>query len=131
MPEAGFEHVILLVGRTLEAFGVAVIALGVVLATVRFVAHARDPDAYGHYRRGLGRGLLLGLELLVAGDVIRTVTTDPTLMNVVVLGIIVLIRTFLSMSIELEVEGRVPWRGRGDDEARGGARSRAPQPAPA
>ncbi|MEO7863250.1 MAG: DUF1622 domain-containing protein, partial [Nitrospirales bacterium] len=59
--------------------------------------------------QGLGRAIVLGLEFLVAGDIIRTVVVAPTLANVVVLGLIVLIRTFLSMALELELEGRWPW----------------------
>ena len=57
-----------------------------------------------------GRAILLGLEFLIAGDIIRTVVVAPTMQNVVVLGIIVLIRTFLSLSLQLEIEGKLPWR---------------------
>src|SRR6266540_4279201 len=59
---------------------------------------------------GTGRAILLGLEFLIAGDIIRTVVVAPTLQNVVVLGMIVLIRTFLSLSLQLEIEGKLPWR---------------------
>jgi len=67
-------------------------------------------NAYSMYRQDLGRAILLGLEFLVAGDIIRTVVVSPTLDNVLVLGLIVLIRTFLSMALQLEVEGRWPWQ---------------------
>jgi len=62
------------------------------------------------YRQDVGRAILLGLEFLIAGDIIRTVVVAPTLQNVLVLGVIVLIRTFLSLSLQLEIEGKLPWR---------------------
>ena len=65
---------------------------------------------YSLYRQDVGRAILLGLEFLIAGDIIRTVVVAPTLQNVIVLGMIVLIRTFLSLSLQLEIEGKLPWR---------------------
>ena len=65
------------------------------------------------FRRTLGRSILTGLELLVAADIIRTVSIEPTMENVLVLGLIVIIRTFLSMSLEVEINGRWPWQGSG------------------
>ena len=65
------------------------------------------------YRQDIGRAILLGLEFLIAGDIIRTVVVAPTIQNVLVLGLIVLIRTFLSMSLQLEIEGKLPWRREG------------------
>ncbi len=62
------------------------------------------------FRNRLGRAIILGLELLVAADILRTISTEPTLQQVVVLGIVVLIRTFLSFSLEIELEGRWPWQ---------------------
>lgn len=97
----------------MEAAGVGVIAFGAAIATVTFLAHLRAGDAarsYVAYRVGLARSLLLGLELLVAGDIIRTVVVAPTLENIGVLAGIVLIRTFLSLTLELEVTGRFPWQ---------------------
>jgi uncharacterized membrane protein len=67
-------------------------------------------DCYKIMRQAFGGGILLGLEILVAGDLIRTVAVEPTLDNVITLGIIVLIRTFLSFSLEIEINGEVPWR---------------------
>ena len=64
---------------------------------------------YSLYRQDVGRAILLGLEFLIAGDIIRTVVVAPTLQNVLVLGVIVLIRTFLSLSLQLEIEGKLPW----------------------
>jgi uncharacterized membrane protein len=86
-----------------------------VAATVRLVSRLRDRargtgNYYSLYRQDVGRAILLGLEFLIAGDIIRTVVVAPTLQNVVVLGMIVLIRTFLSLSLQLEIEGKLPWR---------------------
>lgn len=99
----------------LELTGIAVILLGAAGATAWFVARLfRGPleVAYREYRRYLGRSILLGLEFLVAGDIIATVSLEPTMAAVGVLGAIVLIRTFLSFSLEVEIEGRWPWNGR-------------------
>lgn len=103
------------VATALELFGVAVIVLGVVLATVRFFHDLRGDRrkmAYDSYRANLGRGILLGLELLVGADIIATVTAPLTFSSVGLLGLVVLIRTFLSFSLETEIEGQWPWRRR-------------------
>ena len=102
-------------GRAIELAGVAAIVTGASISTVIFlvgVLRKRVPfsAAYRAYRRGLGRAILLGLEFLVAADIIRTVAIAPSLENVLVLGLIVLIRTWLSFSLELEIEGRWPWQ---------------------
>ena len=100
------------VGTAVDAVGVLVIVVGALLATVRFLFRRQEGPAnsYRIYRQDLGRAILLGLEFLVAGDIIRTVVVAPTLDNVVILGLIVLIRTFLSTALQLEVEGRWPWQ---------------------
>jgi uncharacterized membrane protein len=99
------------IGFTIDAAGVLVIVAGLLFATFRFVATGRrEPDGYRRFRQDLGRGILLGLEFLVAADIIRTVAVTPTLQGVLVLGLIVLIRTFLSMSLQVELEGRWPWQ---------------------
>lgn len=104
--------------------GIVVIVAGVLFAMYRLVyPSGRFENRYRQLRHDLGRGILLGLELMVAGDIIRTVAVEPTLDSVIVLGVIVLIRTFLSLSLEVELEGRWPWR-RADADA--GAR-RSPQ----
>lgn len=108
-------------GKAVDVAGVAAIVLGVIAASL-IAAHAllrrrRDQDIYHRYRQRLGRSILLGLELLVAADIIRTVAITPTFESVGVLGMIVLIRTFLSFSLELEITGRWPWqKGRTDPE---------------
>jgi uncharacterized membrane protein len=111
------------VATALELFGVLVIVLSVALATVKFILDLRAEtrkDAYAWYRANLGRGILLGLELLVGADIIATVTAPLTWESVGLLGVIVLIRTFLSFSLETEIEGEWPWRRRqrGHGEAR-------------
>jgi uncharacterized membrane protein len=102
------------IGSTIDAIGVAVIAGGAVVAVILTIAKARQEDggAYEFFRRRLGRAILLGLEFLVAADIIRTVAVTPTAESVAVLGGIVLIRTFLSFSLQLEVTGAWPWQQR-------------------
>ncbi len=101
-------------GKIIDAIGVLVIVLGLAVAVIRFFANIRKgPDPYRKFRQDLGRGILLGLEFLVAADIIRTVAVVPTLRSVMVLGLIVLIRTFLSMALEVELQGRWPWQGKG------------------
>jgi uncharacterized membrane protein len=77
--------------------------------------------AYGNLRKGFGRAILVGLELLVAADIIRTVAIEPSLQNVAVLGLIVVIRTFLSWSLAVEINGRWPWQQISANSAAGGA----------
>ena len=99
-------------GELIEIAGIVIIVVGLVVASVAAV-RSGGPDwqmTYRDYRRRLGQAILLGLEFLVAGDIIRTVAVEPTFTSVGVLAIIVLIRTFLSMSLQLEIEGRWPWQ---------------------
>ena len=107
-----YNHVIQRIGEVLDGTGVAVIAVGVVMAAgvaiVRLSHH--ETGIYRRFRQQLGQAILLGLELLVAGDIIRTVAAQPTLTSVAILAIIVLVRTFLSFSLEVELTGRWPWR---------------------
>jgi uncharacterized membrane protein len=97
--------------RGLEAVGVLVIVIGALFALYRLAAGvAGKKDRIDCLRSDLGRSILLGLEFLVAADIIATVAIEPTLESVIVLGAIVLIRTFLSFSLEVEIEGRWPWQ---------------------
>ncbi|MFJ2398709.1 DUF1622 domain-containing protein [Streptomyces sp. NPDC087843] len=107
-----FQHIVELVGRAVDAVGVAVIVVGMFLATVLAAVRLsrRQAGVYRGYRRRVGRSILLGLEFLVAGDIIRTVAVAPTYTSVGVLAVIVGIRTFLSFSLELEITGRWPWQ---------------------
>jgi len=111
---SNFQEIMEQVGMFVDAAGVAVIVLGILAATGRALLVAPPPgfDRYTAYRQNLGRAILLGLELLVAGDIIKTVAVAPTLQNMAVLGAIVVIRTFLSFSLELEINGRWPWQAR-------------------
>ena len=106
-----FTQVVEGVGLVIDGAGVLVIVLGLLIAAGRFVfVGRRATDSYRQLRQDIGRGILLGLELLVAADIIRTVAIDPTIESVLVLGLIVLIRTFLSMALQVELEGRLPWQ---------------------
>ena len=106
-----FTEIVELIGKVIDGIGVAVVVLGLSIAAVRALLRPRDtPDLYRQVRQDIGRSILLGLEFLVAADIIRTVAVTPTLSGVLVLGIIVLIRTFLSMALEVELEGRWPWQ---------------------
>jgi uncharacterized membrane protein len=106
-----FREIMDVVGTAVDTAGVSVIVIGALIATMRFLSQRRgEPSLFRLYRQDVGRAILLGLEFLVAGDIIRTVVVDPTFNNVIVLGLIVLIRTFLSMSLQLELEGRWPWQ---------------------
>ena len=111
-----FQHYVEFTGTLMEGVGVAIILFGARLATGWFLFAIIQQGVHGgyhSYRQVLGRAILLGLEFLVAGDIIRTVAVTPTLESVIVLAIIVIIRTFLSMTLELELEGHWPWqRGR-------------------
>jgi uncharacterized membrane protein len=107
-----FYGIIETIGRVIDAAGVAAIIVGTIAALVGAVARyfRQVRPIYTWFRRVLGRSILLGLELLVAADIIRTVAVTPTFESVAVLGLIVLIRTFLSFSLELEISGRWPWQ---------------------
>jgi uncharacterized membrane protein len=99
--------------RAIEMGGVAIIVLGTAGATIaalwQVVKGVSADDIFALYRSSLGRAILLGLEFLVAADIINTVAIEPSLESLAILGGIVLIRTFLSFSLEVEIEGRWPW----------------------
>ncbi|MBC7632918.1 DUF1622 domain-containing protein [Aeromicrobium sp.] len=111
-----FQKAVDAAGTVIDGVGATVIVAGALIAAglaVRGVL-ARQAHVYGAFRRFFGRSLLLGLELLVAADIIRTVAVTPTLESVGVLAAIVLIRTFLSFSLELEITGKWPWQKTAD-----------------
>lgn len=114
MDEGRYTEIMLVVAQAFEVVAAAILVVGLILAFVlaaRTYLRTRNGRAtYTILRQFFGGVLLLGLEVLVAGDLIRTVAVAPTLDNVLVLGIIVLIRTFLSFSLEIEIEGVPPWR---------------------
>lgn len=108
-----FTDIISIAGYAIEAVGVLIIVTGSCISSVAFIGTFRKlPEglAYKTYRRQLGRSIILGLEFLIAGDIIRTVVVADTLENVAILGLIILIRSFLSVTLHLEVEGRWPWQ---------------------
>jgi len=100
--------------RAVEIGGIAIIVVGATVALLRFLLQlarpVADADAVDDFRSSLGRSILLGLEFLVAADIIHTVAIEPNLDSLAVLAAIVLIRTFLSFSLEVEIEGRWPWQ---------------------
>jgi uncharacterized membrane protein len=102
------------VAKGIESVGIGIIVIGAVLASVAFLREWFGEDAfltvYRRYRERLGQAILLGLEFLVAADIIGTVAVDPTFRNVGILGAIVAIRTFLSFALEVEIQGRWPWQ---------------------
>ena len=114
MSEEGYTSAMLVVAQIFEVIAAAVLMIGLFFAafvSLRLWARSRSGSkAYKLMRQTFGGVLLLSLEILVAGDLIRTVAVAPTLDNVIVLGLIVLIRTFLSFSLELEIDGVPPWR---------------------
>jgi uncharacterized membrane protein len=106
------RDVVEMVARGIEFTGVAIIVISVAAATGRYLMHLqlRTGGAYDQFKVRIGKAMLLGLEFLVAADIVETVVLEPTLQSVTVLGLLVLIRTFLSWSIVVEIEGRWPWQ---------------------
>lgn len=100
-----------IIAKAIEFTGIFVIIIGAAAALVRYAFNLQSlPRSYKTLRQELGKAILLGLEFLVAGDIIGTVVIDPTIQQVAALGLIVLIRTFLSLSLEVELNGRFPWQ---------------------
>jgi uncharacterized membrane protein len=125
MSDHDFQSAVDGVSKVIDGVGVVVIVAGLLVASVTFVAMLLgragpegDPSPYRVYRQQIGRAILLGLEFLVAADIIRTVAVDPTFTSVGVLAIIVAVRTFLSFTLDVELEGHWPWQER--REATGG-----------
>ncbi len=108
-----FSEIISAIGYSIEAFGVLVVLLGSIFSTYTYLKtfkRLEEGEAYHTYKRQLGRSIMLGLEFLIAGDIIRTVVVENTLQNVSILALIILMRTFLNITLFLEVEGRWPWQ---------------------
>jgi uncharacterized membrane protein len=102
----------------IEILAVVIIVVAILYSTLRYAfqaaLHPEAEDSYQELKFSLGRALLLGLEILVAADIVRTVALEATLESVVVLGLLVLIRTFLSWALVVEIEGHWPWHARRD-----------------
>jgi uncharacterized membrane protein len=111
------RQIIDLTASLFEASGTFVMSAGVVVALCLALRDKGEGGraVFRNFRNRLGRAIILGLELLVAADILRTISTEPTLHQVLVLGVIVLIRTFLSFSLEIELEGRLPWQVHRDE----------------
>lgn len=108
-----YEDTISDVVKVVEAVGAGIMVLGGLGSFVVFARRALSDEAAGSYeqlRRNLGRSILLGLEVLIVADIVRTIIVDPTLESVAVLGVIVVIRILLSFSLEVEMDGAWPWR---------------------
>lgn len=115
MTDTDFDDLMELVVRGFEVGGVAILVVGSLAAFVSAAFSYRRVGglrAYEGARRNVGRAILLGLEFLIIADIVMTITVDPTLKSATALGIIVLVRTFLSFSLEIELEGSLPWRRR-------------------
>jgi len=105
-----YPEIVETLGSAIDLAGVVLIIAGLMIAGGRYLLSFRSEDGYTVFRQNIGRAILLGLEVLVAGDIIKTVAVKPTPIGVAVLAGIVLIRTFLSFSLEAELNGRFPWQ---------------------
>jgi uncharacterized membrane protein len=113
---ANMTHSFIMVAVSIiEVLAVTLVLVAILYGTFRYLFHfvTHVEESYEHYREQLGKTLLLGLQLLVAADVVRTVALEPTMANVAVLGLLVLGRTFLSWSTVIEIEGHWPWHDPG------------------
>ena len=116
-----FEEWMELVVQAFEVAGVGVLVVGSIAALVRAataLVRGEQTTAYEQARHDVGRTILLGLEVLIIADIVETITIDPTLESAATLALIVLIRTFLSFSLEIELDGAVPWRKQPAPDAR-------------
>jgi uncharacterized membrane protein len=108
------KHTIEIIVSVFELVGVAILVIGALIAFIRaivsFIQLRDGPTAYRHLRLYLGRSIIVGLEILIAADIVRSVAIDPTFASVGVLGLIVLVRTFLSWSLDVEINGEWPWQ---------------------
>lgn len=126
MTVGNIEHVIFdlieIAALAIELLAVAIIVIAVLAGMVRYLGSmSRDrgkiEERFAGYRLVLGRALLLGLEILVAADIVKTVVLDPSVQSVAVLGLLVLIRVFLGWSLIVEMEGHWPWQGKAPERA--------------
>ncbi len=111
-----FKEYIDYIAFALEIAGVLIILGITIISLVRYVLGKQSSGerSYQVLREDIGKGIILGLEILIAGDIVSTVTTEPTMDRVLVLGVIVVIRTLLSLSIEVEIDGTWPWKRKKD-----------------
>jgi uncharacterized membrane protein len=116
--DSDFKSTVDAVSKVIDGAGVVVVVIGLLVATATFLLALQSArqraGAYRGYRQQVGKAILLGLEFLVAADIIRTVAVEPTFTSVGVLALIVVVRTFLSFTLDVELEGRWPWQSRPD-----------------
>lgn len=116
MSESDFKSAVDAVSKVIDGAGVVIVVIGLLVATGGFVVALRSSSTrgpgYRAYRQAVGKAILLGLEFLVAADIIRTVAVEPTFTSVGVLALVVAVRTFLSFTLDVELEGRWPWQSR-------------------
>jgi uncharacterized membrane protein len=110
--DAGVSGWIHLVGVCIEVFGVFIIVAGIIWSTAASVLASPGAKSYERYRIRIGKSLLLGLEVLVAADIVKTIAMELTFTSLGILAGLILVRTFLSWTLTLEIEGRWPWSGR-------------------
>ena len=125
-----FKELLELVVKGFETLGVGILVVGAIAALATFAGDVRQMDrtrAYVRLRGNIGRTILLGLEVLIVADIVLTVAIDSTVESAVTLGLIVLVRTFLSFSLEIELDGVVPWHRRAIEAAGPGADDLAPR----
>jgi uncharacterized membrane protein len=108
--EAAVSHAIRLVGTCIEIFGVFIIVAGIVWSTYHSAHRRFDEGLYDRYKIHIGRSLLLGLEVLVAADIVKTIAIELTFTSLGLLAGLVVVRTFLSWTLVVEIEGRWPWQ---------------------
>ncbi len=109
--EAVIGHWIRIIGIGIDLFGVVIIVVGIAWSTFRFLQRHMAEQHYHRFKIRIGRSLLLGLEMLVAADIVKTIAIEPTFMSLGVLAGLVVVRTFLGWTLVLEIEGRWPWQG--------------------
>ena len=116
LTDADFKDTVDVVSKVIDGAGVVVVVVGLVIATGAYILAQKDrgqrPIAYRVYRQQVGKSILLGLEFLVAADIIRTVAVSPTFSGVGVLAVVVAVRTFLSFTLDVELSGKWPWQSR-------------------
>jgi uncharacterized membrane protein len=110
--DQNFKDAVDAISKVIDGVGVVVIVIGLLIAAGLFLAQRDRSDAYRTFRQQVGKAILLGLEFLVAADIIRTVAVAPTFESVGVLALVVAVRTFLSFTLDVELTGHWPWQSR-------------------
>ena len=108
--EAYIENWIGAIGLGIDVVGVVIIVAGIVWSTFYFLVQRKEEQRYDSYKGRIGRSLLLGLEMLVAADIVKTIALEATFMSIGVLAGLVAVRTFLSWTLVVEIDGRWPWQ---------------------